>query len=236
MCLPSFLVNTIFNLLPLPPAVLINQPPTMTSSSSSSSSNSPETLDYDIIIIGAGIAGINTSYRIQSSLPGVKYAILEARDNIGGTWDLFRYPGVRSDASMYAYGFEWHPWTSENPIGTGEQIRKYLADAVLRYGIGKNIRFGHRVVTADWSTTDGMRWTMSVDVDGDGMGKEKKGEKVKENKTFTARWIVFGTGYYDYENPRDVQIPGLEKFRGKPSLQRAPYSLPLGSDLSKNSL
>jgi cation diffusion facilitator CzcD-associated flavoprotein CzcO len=152
---------------------------------SSFSGNSPESYgyEYDVIVVGAGIAGINTAYRIQTSLPGVKFTILEARDNIGGTWDLFQYPGVRSDASMYAYGFEWHPWTSENPIGTGEQIRKYLADAVSKYGIGNNIRFGHRVATADWSTEGGMRWTLSVDVD-------DKGKEGKETKTFTARWIL----------------------------------------------
>ncbi|KAL1963473.1 hypothetical protein VTN77DRAFT_8374 [Rasamsonia byssochlamydoides] len=155
----------------------------------------------DIAIIGAGISGINTAYRVQTNLPSYSYTILEARGAIGGTWDLFRYPGIRSDSDLYTFGFAWHPWTKDNPIADGPSISKYMRDTAAKYGIDRHIRFHHRLIAADWSS-DKRLWTLTVDADG-------------QTRYFHARFVVFGTGYYDYNEPLPAVIPGLETFKGR---------------------
>ncbi|KAI1393003.1 putative flavin-binding monooxygenase [Hypoxylon trugodes] len=156
----------------------------------------------DVLIIGAGISGINCAYRLQTDLPHVKFAILEGRDRIGGTWDLYRYPGVRSDSDIYSMGFAWHPWSFDQPIATGDQIVEYLSDAVSKNHLDRHIRFRHMVSSANWSTPD-QNWTL-VAKDHDGL-----------YKYFRARWIILGTGYYDYDTPLHADIPGLDSFKGQ---------------------
>ncbi|KAK2601886.1 hypothetical protein QQS21_004573 [Conoideocrella luteorostrata] len=159
------------------------------------------TPDYDIVIVGAGISGINAAYRIQTAFPSFKYCILEARNAIGGTWDLFKYPGIRSDSDLFTFGFQWYPWNQNNPIGTGESILKYLGEATSKFGIDKNIRFHHRVQHGSWSTED-QQWNLTVDSNG-------------QTRPITARYVIFGTGYYDYSTPLQAKIPGLDNFQGQ---------------------
>lgn len=156
--------------------------------------------ELDIIIIGAGISGINTAYRVQSDLPGHSYTILESRDAIGGTWDLFRYPGIRSDAELYTFGFQWRPWKGEKSIADGASILTYIKDAAKDSGIDKNIRFRHKLLAADWSSTE-RKWILTVDANG-------------KQQILKAGFIFLGTGYYDYEEALETTIPGLENFKG----------------------
>ncbi|PGH00591.1 hypothetical protein GX51_05690 [Blastomyces parvus] len=156
---------------------------------------------FDVLIIGAGISGINTAYRVQSGLPGCKYAILESRNAIGGTWDLFRYPGIRSDSDLFTFGFAWNPWKQTNPIVEGPALKAYMRETVRKFGIDEHIQFHKRVLAADWSST-ANRWTLQVDCQG-------------SIETYTARFVVFGTGYYNYNEPLDVNIPGMSSFKGQ---------------------
>lgn len=156
---------------------------------------------FDVVIVGAGISGINAAYRIQSELPGYSYAVLEARDAMGGTWDLFRYPGIRSDSDLFTFGFSWAPWNKDNPIADGGSIVKYMKATARDHGIDSHILYQHRLTSADWSSTDNT-WSLSVDHEG-------------EEKSYTARFIIFGTGYYDYNSPLQSTIPGLDNFQGQ---------------------
>ncbi|KAI0201643.1 putative flavin-binding monooxygenase [Astrocystis sublimbata] len=156
---------------------------------------------FDVIIVGAGISGINAAYRLQSQLPGTTFTILEGRGNIGGTWDLFRYPGIRSDSDLFTFGFQWEPWPYDNPIAEGPLIREYMKSCAKKHGIDRHIRFHHKVQAADWSTA-ASQWTLTAEHDG-------------QTQEFRSNWVVLGTGYYDYENPLKTVIPGLGDFRGK---------------------
>jgi len=141
-----------------------------------------ETLQFDTIIIGAGISGINIAYRLQNSLPHHTYAILESRDAIGGTWDLFRYPGIRSDSDLYTFGFPWRPWTEQTSIAEGWAIQKYVKESAELEGIDKHIKFGRSVKSADWRS-DEERWVLDV---------EEGGKSVE----YRSRFLMFCTGYY----------------------------------------
>ena len=155
---------------------------------------------YSVVIIGAGIAGINAAYRLQSELPDHPYAILEARNAIGGTWDLFRYPGVRSDSDLYTFGFSWFPWDQHNPIADGVSIANYIRRAAAQYDIDRHVVFQHRVISYNWSSTTNL-WAIVVN---------HLGQLV----LYITRFIILGTGYYDYDKPLDAQIPGLDGFEG----------------------
>ena len=157
--------------------------------------------EYDVLIIGAGISGINCAYRLQTKLPDRSYAILEARNNMGGTWDLFKYPGVRSDSDLQSYGFPWRPWAKDNPLATGEAIVEYLRESAELYGIDKKIQYRHKVTKACWASRQQV-WTLSVATD--------DGEKI-----YRTGFLVLGTGYYDYDTPLEATIPGIENFQGK---------------------
>src|SRR5256714_8097211 len=115
----------------------------------------------DVLIIGAGLSGIGAAHHIQSTFPDRSYAILEARDTIGGTWDLFRYPGVRSDSDMHTLGYRFRPWTQAKAIADGPAILRYIRDTAADAGIDKRIRFGHKVTGAQWSTSD-ARWAVEA--------------------------------------------------------------------------
>jgi cation diffusion facilitator CzcD-associated flavoprotein CzcO len=159
-----------------------------------------ESADFDVIIIGAGISGINAAYRVQTELPGYSYTILEARDAIGGTWDLFRYPGIRSDSDLHTFGFPWRPWSKPKAIADGTSIRNYIKECAEINGIDHKILFHHKLVAADWSSQQ-QQWNLTAETHG-------------QTKEFRGRFIIFSTGYYDYNEPLKTTIPGLENFQG----------------------
>ncbi|KAI1321238.1 FAD/NAD(P)-binding domain-containing protein [Xylariaceae sp. FL0255] len=156
---------------------------------------------FDVLIVGAGISGVNCAYRIQSTLPNATFTVLENRDSVGGTWDLFRYPGIRSDSDLFTYSFAFEPWQYETPIAEGPLIKQYMKDCVAKYDLGRHIRFRHKVTNADWSSLT-EQWTLTVEHEG-------------QTKYFKANWLILGTGYYDYETPFKAAIPGIENFKGK---------------------
>ena len=128
--------------------------------SNTSRDATPEHLD--VLVIGAGLSGIGAGHYLQSKCPWADYAIFEARDAIGGTWDLFRYPGVRSDSDMHTLGYSFRPWDGEKSIADGDSILQYIKDTAAQYGIDRRIRFHHRVTAADWSSDD-MRWHVTAE-------------------------------------------------------------------------
>ncbi len=119
---------------------------------------------FDVIIVGAGLSGIGAAHHLSRHCPGKRYAILEARHAVGGTWDQFRYPGVRSDSDMHTLGYAFKPWRAARAIADGPSIRAYIDEAADEYGIRGHIRFGHRVVAAGWSTRE-ARWRIRVEHD-----------------------------------------------------------------------
>ena len=152
------------------------------------------TSDFDVLIVGAGISGIGMAAHMTTKAPDRSYAILERRDNLGGTWDLFRYPGIRSDSDMHTLGFEFEPWRHEKSIADGPSILEYLDRIANERGIRQHIRFGHKVLSADWREAD-ARWHVTVET--------AEGEK----KHLTANWLYLGSGYYDYDEAFD---PGFD--------------------------
>src|SRR3954451_12737065 len=116
----------------------------------------------NVLIVGAGLAGIGAAAHLRRNSPGKSYAILESRESIGGTWDLFRYPGIRSDSDMFTLGYSFKPWLGEKSIADGDSILDYIKETAEEYGVEKRIRFGHKVVSADWSSAD-ARWTIRVE-------------------------------------------------------------------------
>ncbi|NUT48990.1 MAG: NAD(P)/FAD-dependent oxidoreductase [Saccharothrix sp.] len=155
----------------------------------------------DIVIVGAGLSGIGAACRLLAEHPGKSVAILEARDAIGGTWDLFRYPGVRSDSDMFTLGYPFAPWRDARAIADGPSILRYVRDTAAAFGVDRLVRFRTRVVAADFST-ETARWTLTLLHD-NGSGS-----------TITAGFLYSCTGYYDYDNPHDPALPGLDDFRG----------------------
>ena len=117
---------------------------------------------FDIVIVGSGLSGIDAAYHLQTSCPSKSFVILESRDAIGGTWDLFRYPGIRSDSDMYTLGYPFRPWLSNAAIADGPAIRSYIRETAEAYGIDRKIRFGHRVTSASWSSADAL-WTVEAE-------------------------------------------------------------------------
>ena len=157
---------------------------------------------FDVLIVGAGISGIGAAYHLQDKSPGRSYAILEGRDAIGGTWDLFRYPGIRSDSDMYTLGFSFKPWTEPKAIADGPSILAYLNETARENGIDRKIRFGHWVKRAAWSS-EKARWTVEVE----------RGE-ARELSRFTCSFLFMCSGYYDYAGGYTPEFPGAADFRG----------------------
>ena len=155
----------------------------------------------DVLIVGAGISGIDAAYHLQTSHPKKTYAILEARDRLGGTWDLFRYPGIRSDSDMYTLGFPFRPWKNPKAIADGDAILAYLHETAEAYGIDRKIRFGHKVETARWSNAD-AEWTVTARVD----------DRAIEIR---CRFLFLCSGYYDYDEGYTPAFEGRERFRGQ---------------------
>jgi monooxygenase len=154
----------------------------------------------DVVIIGAGISGISAAWHLQDRCPDKSYVILERRENLGGTWDLFKYPGLRSDSDMYTLGFRFKPYMDEQAIAEGPQILNYLKEAASENGIDTHMRFGQNVVAADWSDADN-RWTVTVESDG-------------ERREISCAFLFGCTGYYNYAEGYTPDFAGAKDFEG----------------------
>ena len=157
----------------------------------------------DVLIVGAGLSGIGAAWHLQHRCPGRRYAILEARDASGGTWDLFRYPGIRSDSDMYTLGYAFRSWRDAKAIADGPSILAYIRDVAREAGIDRHIRYRHRVRKASWSSEE-ARWTVEVAV---GPGDERR--------KLTCRFLLMCSGYYDYAHGHDPAFAGIADFRGR---------------------
>lgn len=156
----------------------------------------------DVLVVGAGLSGIGAAYHLKTLCPQKSFAIVESRATLGGTWDLFRYPGIRSDSDMYTLGFSFKPWRGEKAIADGPSILSYLHETARENGIDEKIRFGHRVTNASWSS-DASMWTV---------------EMTKTDGTTTSlrcRFLFLCSGYYDYSRGFTPDFPGIEKFQGE---------------------
>ena len=157
----------------------------------------------DVLIVGAGISGVGAACRLQEHLPGKSFAILEGRDAIGGTWDLFRFPGIRSDSDMFTLCFPFRPWEGSQAIVDGSSILSYIRDTAREHGVDRHVRFGHRVSGAEWSS-DEARWTVDVERTGTG-----------ETLQMTCGFLFTCTGYFNYDQGYTPEFPGLERFGGE---------------------
>ncbi len=157
----------------------------------------------DVLVVGAGLSGIGAACHLQAECPGKTYAVLESRGAIGGTWDLFRYPGIRSDSDMFTLGYAFRPWTGAKAIADGDAIREYIVDTAREYGVEEKIRFHHEVVSADWSSAE-ARWTVTA-------RRTDTGETVR----LTCSWLSVCSGYYRYDEGFRPEFPGEERFPGE---------------------
>ena len=159
---------------------------------------------YDVVIVGAGISGISAAVYLQRECPGKSFRILEARDLPGGTWDLFKYPGIRSDSDMHTLGFSFKPWTDAKAIADGPSILKYVNDAADEFGIREHIQFGHKLTSAAWSTGS-ARWQLTV----------KDSATATEAADLSCNFLFMCGGYYDYEQPHDPVLNKVDDFEGQ---------------------
>jgi len=157
---------------------------------------------FDVLVIGAGLSGIGAAYHLQTLCPTRSYAILEGRGAIGGTWDLFRYPGVRSDSDMFTLGYRFRPWKSGRAIADGPSIKAYIEDTAADFGIDEKIRFRHRLTRAEWSSA-AARWLVVAEVGPD-----------RTPVRYTCNFLYACTGYYDYASGYTPEFPGRDRFRG----------------------
>ena len=153
--------------------------------------------DFDVLIVGAGLSGIGAAVHLQQNCPNETYAILEGRDAIGGTWDLFRYPGIRSDSDMYTLGYRFKPWKSAKAIADGPSIRSYIRETATEHGINQHIRFGHKVTNAAWDS-ETARWTVTTN-----------------KATLTCRFLYMCSGYYNYGQGHRPTWEGEAEFKGQ---------------------
>ena len=167
----------------------------------------------DVVVVGAGISGIGAAYHLQHQCPDRSFVILEARPDIGGTWDLFRYPGVRSDSDMHTLGYSFKPWNADKAIADGPSILAYLRETVAEYDIEQHIRFDHHVTTAAWSTDD-ARWTVTVD-------RTEPGGGDRETVTYTCSFLFMCSGYYSYQGGYTPEFPGADRFRARSCIPRS---------------
>jgi monooxygenase len=154
----------------------------------------------DVVIVGAGISGVSAAWHLQDRCPTKSYAILERRDDLGGTWDLFKYPGIRSDSDMFTLGFRFSPWRSAKSIADGDSIKAYIKETAVENRIDRQIRYRHRVVAADWSDADN-HWTLTVENDG-------------QQYDITCSFLFACTGYYNYDEGYSPTFAGSEDFDG----------------------
>ncbi len=161
----------------------------------------------DVLIVGAGLSGIGAACHLQKRCPGKTYAILEARERIGGTWDLFRYPGIRSDSDMYTLGYSFKPWTHPKAIADGPAILEYVRETARENDVERRIRFNHKVVHASWSTAD-ARWTVDIE-------RTVGGANTRETVSLTCNFLFMCSGYYRYEHGYTPEFPGAASFKGR---------------------
>ncbi|KES23601.1 MULTISPECIES: NAD(P)/FAD-dependent oxidoreductase [Pseudomonas] len=157
----------------------------------------------DVLIVGAGLSGIGAAYHLMKHCPGKTFALLEGREAMGGTWDLFRYPGIRSDSDMYTLGYNFKPWTDAKAIADGPSIRHYIEETAQENGIDRKIRYHHRVLKADWNS-DSARWLLTV----------QRGDE-PEPVRMSAQFLLMCTGYYRYEAGYTPEFKGRDSFRGQ---------------------
>ena len=157
----------------------------------------------DVLVVGAGLSGIGAGYHLQANCPHKSYALLEARDRLGGTWDLFRYPGIRSDSDMYTLGYAFRPWKDAKSIADGPSILSYIKQTAKDYDVEEKIRFNHRVLRAEFSTAD-ARWTV-----------EAERTDTDETVYLTCDFLLMCTGYYRYDEGYTPEFPGRERFGGR---------------------
>lgn len=158
---------------------------------------------FDVLVVGAGLSGIGAGYHLKANCPNRSYVILEGREAMGGTWDLFRYPGIRSDSDMYTLGYAFKPWKAAKAIADGPSIREYIRETAAEHGIDEHIRYRHMVKRASWSSAD-ARWTVEAEV-----GPEKTLAR------FTCSFLFMCSGYYSYAQGHRPTWPGEERFKGK---------------------
>ncbi len=162
-------------------------------------------VDYDVLIVGAGLSGIAAAYHLHHRLPSMRFVILESRMTLGGTWDLFRYPGVRSDSDMYTLGFSFRPWRGDQAIAQGQNILDYVKDTAREFGIDQKIQFQHRMLGADWDSST-ARWSVLVERTADGR---------REQLRYRCRFLYMCSGYYDYDTGHAPTWPGMDQFGGR---------------------
>jgi monooxygenase len=156
----------------------------------------------DVVVVGAGLSGIGAGYHLQTISPDRSYVILEGRDSLGGTWDLFKYPGIRSDSDMHTLGFSFKPWTEAKSIADGPSILQYLKQTVAQFGIDKHIRYGQLVTKAQWSTDD-AQWTVT-----------STNKATGASNTITCSFLFMCSGYYSYKKGHTPEFAGRERFKG----------------------
>ncbi|MGL6234472.1 MAG: flavin-containing monooxygenase [Segniliparus sp.] len=166
-------------------------------------STTPDVEQLDVLIIGAGVSGIGAGHYLRTLQPSKTFAILEGRDVSGGTWDLFRYPGIRSDSDLHTFGYEFKPWRDEQSIADGPRILSYLRETIAEEGLEPHIRYNHQVVAADWSSAD-ARWLVEVE-------RADTGERLR----LSASWIFCCSGYYRYDEGFTPEFAGRDQFKGQ---------------------
>lgn len=175
---------------------------------------------FDVIIVGAGLSGIGAAYHLQNNCPSKKYAILESRDAIGGTWDLFRYPGVRSDSDMYTLGYDFKPWLGSKALASGDTIRNYIEETAEENSIIKNIRFNHKVDNARWDSQT-AKWTItskrvtSKSTPRKAATSESVDSNIEAPIIYTANFLLMCSGYYSYDQGYTPDFKGIDDFKGQ---------------------
>jgi cation diffusion facilitator CzcD-associated flavoprotein CzcO len=158
---------------------------------------------FDVVIVGAGLSGIGSARHLQDKCPGKTYVILEGRDAMGGTWDLFRFPGIRSDSDMYTLGYNFKPWRDGKAIADGPSILNYIKETAAEGCVDRHIRYGHRVTKLNWSSGDAT-WTIHAE-------RKDTGDSV----TIRAGFVLMCAGYYSYEQGYAPEFEGRERFQGE---------------------